>query len=266
VFTATVIVSLALASLFYRYYGLQIVNYEQFLTQSERNRVRLEALPPTRGLIFDRNGELLASNEPSQLLAVVVERAGDLSALLDRIESLIGLDPEERIRFQERRRRSRPYDAVPLKLRLTDAETAVVGVNRHTLPGATIEAQLTRAYPHGELLSHVLGYVGRINTQETQRIEEDRYRGTFHIGKVGLEKYYEDVLLGRVGNQNTEANAHGRVLRVLDQEPPNPGTDLKLHLDLELQRVAAEALGDQRGAVVALDPRNGGVLALVSKP
>jgi len=140
VFTATVIVSLALASLFYRYYGLQIVNYEQFLTQSERNRVRLEALPPTRGLIFDRNGELLASNEPSQLLAVVVERAGDLSALLDRIESLIGLDPEERIRFQERRRRSRPYDAVPLKLRLTDDETAVVGVNRHTLPGATIEA------------------------------------------------------------------------------------------------------------------------------
>jgi penicillin-binding protein 2 len=266
VFTASVIVLLALASLFYRYFGLQIVNYQQFLTQSERNRVRLEALPPTRGLIFDRNGELLASNEPSQLLAIVVERAGDLSALLDRIESLIGLDPEERIRFQQRRRRSRPYDAVPLKLRLTDAQTAVIGVNRHTLPGATIEAQLTRAYPHGELLSHVLGYVGRINTQETQRIEEDRYRGTFHIGKVGLEKYYEEVLLGRVGNQNIEANAHGRVLRVLDQEAPHPGTDLKLHLDLELQRVAAAALGDQRGAVVALDPRNGGVLALVSKP
>ena len=266
VLTASLIVLLALLALFYRYYGLQIINYEQFLTQSERNRVRLEALPPTRGLIFDRNGELLASNEPSQLLAVVVERAGDLSALLDRIESLIGLDPEERIRFQERRRRSRPYDAVPLKLRLTDAETAVIGVYRHTLPGATIEAQLTRAYPHGELLSHVLGYVGRINTQETRRIDEDRYRGTFHIGKVGLEKYYEDALLGKVGNQNIEANAHGRVLRVLDQEPPHPGADLELHLDLELQRVASEALGDQRGAIVALDPRNGGVLALVSKP
>lgn len=266
VLTASVIVLLALSVLFYRYYGLQIDNYEQFLTQSERNRVRLEALPPTRGLIFDRNGQLLASNEPSQLLAVVVERADNLTVLLDRIESLIGLDAEERERFQERRRRSRPYDAVPLKLRLSDAETAVIGVHRHTLPGATIEAQLTRAYPHGDLLSHVLGYVGRINQQETLRIAEDRYRGTFHIGKVGLEKYYENVLLGQVGNQNIEANAHGRVLRVLDQEVPRPGEDLELHLDLELQRVAAAALGEQRGAVVALDPRNGGVLALVSKP
>ena len=266
ILVASVAVLAAVATLLYRYYDLQIVSYQQFLTQSERNRVRLEALAPTRGLIYDRKGRLLASNEPSQSLAVVVERAGSLPALFERLDALVGLEDDELERFQERRRRSRPYDAVPLKLRLTDQEVAVIGVHRHTLPGVTIEAQLTRAYPEGNLLAHVVGYVGRINQQEANRIEAEAYRGTYHIGKVGLEKRYEQVLLGQVGNQNIEANAHGRVLRVLDREPPAPGANLDLYLDLELQRVAYEALGEQRGAVVALDPRNGGVLALVSKP
>ncbi len=266
ILVASMAVLAAVATLLYRYYDLQIVSYQQFLTQSERNRVRLEALAPTRGLIYDRKGRLLASNEPSQSLAVVVERAGSLPALFERLDALVGLEDDELERFQERRRRSRPYDAVPLKLRLTDQEVAVIGVHRHTLPGVTIEAQLTRAYPEGNLLAHVVGYVGRINQQEANRIEAEAYRGTYHIGKVGLEKRYEQVLLGQVGNQNIEANAHGRVLRVLDREPPAPGANLDLFLDLELQRVAYEALGEQRGAVVALDPRNGGVLALVSKP
>jgi penicillin-binding protein 2 len=266
ILVASVAVLAAVATLLYRYYDLQIVSYQQFLTQSERNRVRLEALAPTRGLIYDRKGRLLASNEPSQSLAVVVERAGSLPALFERLDALVGLEDDELERFQERRRRSRPYDAVPLKLRLTDQEVAVIGVHRHSLPGVTIEAQLTRAYPEGNLLAHVVGYVGRINQQEANRIQAEAYRGTYHIGKVGLEKRYEQVLLGQVGNQNIEANAHGRVLRVLDREPPTPGANLDLFLDLELQRVAYEALGEQRGAVVALDPRNGGVLALVSKP
>lgn len=266
ILVASMAVLAAVATLLYRYYDLQIVSYQQFLTQSERNRVRLEALAPTRGLIYDRKGRLLASNEPSQSLAVVVERAGSLPALFERLDALVGLEDDELERFQERRRRSRPYDAVPLKLRLTDQEVAVIGVHRHTLPGVTIEAQLTRAYPEGNLLAHVVGYVGRINQQEANRIEAEAYRGTYHIGKVGLEKRYEQVLLGQVGNQNIEANAHGRVLRALDREPPAPGANLDLFLDLELQRVAYEALGEQRGAVVALDPRNGGVLALVSKP
>ena len=257
VLVASMAVLAAVATLLYRYYDLQIVSYQQFLTQSERNRVRLEALAPTRGLIYDRKGRLLASNEPSQSLAVVVERAGSLPALFERLDALVGLEDDELERFQERRRRSRPYDAVPLKLRLTDQEVAVIGVHRHTLPGVTIEAQLTRAYPEGKLLAHVVGYVGRINQQEANRIEAEAYRGTYHIGKVGLEKRYEQVLLGQVGNQNIEANAHGRVLRVLDREPPAPGANLDLFLDLELQRVAYEALGEQRGAVVALDAEIG---------
>lgn len=263
---ALVIVALALGVITYRYYTLQIVDYQQFLTQSERNRVRLEAIPPKRGLIYDRKGRLLATNEPTHALSVVVERAGKLDDLLAHLQTLVEISPEDLERFDERRRRRRPYDPVPLKLQLTDEEMAVIGVNRHELPGVTIEAQLTRHYPYGELLSHVIGYVGRINEREVGEIDEDNYRGTLHIGKVGLEKRYESVLHGTVGYQNVETNAHGRILRVLDREPPVDGANLQLFLDLDLQRAAVEALGEQRGAVVAIDPNNGGVLALVSNP
>lgn len=263
---AAVVVSLALLLIGYRYYTLQIEQYDRFLTQSERNRVRLEAVPPKRGLIYDRKGRLLAFNEPTHALSVVVERARDLEYTLSKLQTLVALDAEDLERFEERRRRRRPYDPVPLKLQLSDEEIARVGVHRHELPGVTIEAQLTRHYPHGELLSHVVGYVGRINEREAEQIDDEDYRGTLHIGKVGLEKRYESVLHGTVGNQNVEANAHGRILRVLDREPPIDGANLQLYLDLDLQRAAFEALGDQRGAVVAIDPNTGGVLALVSKP
>lgn len=263
---AAVIVVVALVLLGYRYYDLQIVDYQQFLTQSERNRVRLEAIPPTRGLIFDRAGRLLANNKPTHALAVVIERVDDEAALFEQLKSLIAISEDDLERFSDRRRRRRPYDPVPLKLQLTDEEIAIIGVHRHRLPGVTLEAQLTRSYPYGGLLSHVLGYVGRINEREASTIDPENYRGTLHLGKVGLERRYEDELHGLVGSQNIEANAHGRVLRVLERQAPRDGDQLTLYLDLELQRVAAEALGDQRGAVVALDPRDGGILALYSNP
>ena len=260
------IVAVALALLAYRYYSLQIIQYEQFLTQSERNRVRLEAVPPKRGLIVDRRGRLLATNVPTHRLSIVVERVDDLNELLTRLGKLVALSEDEIDQFNQRRSRRRPYDPVPLKLRLSDTDMAVLAVNRHELPGVTIEAQLTRYYPHGDLLSHVVGYVGRINEREESQIDQDAYRGTLHIGKVGLEKRYESVLHGSVGYQNVETNAHGRILRVLDSQPPKDGTTLQLYLDLELQQVAKAALGSQRGAVVAIDPNNGGILALVSNP
>ncbi len=263
---AAVIVVVALVLLGYRYYDLQIVDYQQFLTQSERNRVRLEAIPPTRGLIVDRAGRLLANNKPTHALAVVIERVDDEAALFQQLKSLIAISEDDLERFSDRRRRRRPYDPVPLKLQLTDEEIAIIGVHRHRLPGVTLEAQLTRSYPYGGLLSHVLGYVGRINEREASTIDPENYRGTLHLGKVGLERRYEDELHGLVGSQNIEANAHGRVLRVLERQAPRDGDQLTLYLDLELQRVAAEALGDQRGAVVALDPRDGGILALYSNP
>ena len=143
---------------------------------------------------------------------------------------------------------------------------ATVAVDLHQLPGVVVEAQLTRHYPFADVLSHVLGYVGRISLEDLQALEADHYRGTLHTGKVGLEKRYESVLHGRPGYQHVETNAHGRLLRVLEKQPPQPGQDLRLHLDLDLQQIAAEALGTQRGAVVALDPLNGGVLAMVSNP
>ena len=266
VVVAAVIVVVALVLLGYRYYDLQIVDYQQFLTQSERNRVRLEAIPPTRGLIFDRAGRLLANNKPTHALAVVIERVDDEAALFQQLKSLIAISEDDLERFSDRRRRRRPYDPVPLKLQLTDEEIAIIGVHRHRLPGVTLEAQLTRSYPYGGLLSHVLGYVGRINEREASTIDPENYRGTLHLGKVGLERRYEDELHGLVGSQNIEANAHGRVLRVLERQAPRDGDQLTLYLDLELQRVAAESLGDQRGAVVALDPRDGGILALYSNP
>ncbi|MCL4104397.1 UNVERIFIED_CONTAM: hypothetical protein GTU68_047359 [Idotea baltica] len=249
-----------------RYFSLQITDYENYKTESERNRVQLLSLPPKRGLIYDRNGVLLADNLPSYLLSVVEERVGDLELTLAELQALLPISESDLEKFHKKRKRSAAYEAVPLRFRLTEDERARLAVNRHRLPGVIVDARLLRHYPHGELFSHALGYVGRINEQESYDLDEVDYRGTFHVGKVGVEKYYEDVLHGTVGYQNVETNAHGRVLRVLERHAPIPGADLTLHLDMAVQQAAFDALGDRRGAVVAIDTSNGGVLALVSTP
>jgi len=263
---AVLAVACALGAVLARYYSLQITEYETYRTQSERNRVQLQPLPPKRGLIFDRNGILLADNTPSFILSVVKERVGDLDATLAELQTLVPISESDLEKFHEKLQRRRPYEAVPLHFRLTEEERARLAVNLYRLPGVVVDAQLLRHYPHGELFSHALGYVGRINEREAFELDESDYRGTFHVGKVGVEKYYEDMLHGDVGYQNVETNAHGRVLRVLERHDPNPGADLTLHLDIRIQQAAFDALGDRRGAVVAIDPRTGGVLALVSTP
>lgn len=249
-----------------RYYSLQVTEYEVYRTASDSNRVKLQPLPPKRGLIYDRNGVLLADNRPSFSLSVIKERVPDLELTLQALQQLVPISDSHLEKFTERLKRRRPYEAVPLRFRLTEEEQAVLAVNRYRLPGVVVDAQLLRHYPHGELFSHALGYVGRINEREAFELDETEYRGTFHVGKVGVEKYYEDILHGAVGYQNVETNAHGRVLRVLERHSPSPGADLTLHLDIEVQRAAFEALGDRRGAVVAIDPLTGGILALVSTP
>ena len=249
-----------------RYYSLQVTEYETYRTQSERNRVQLQPLPPKRGLIFDRNGVLLADNRPSYMLSIVREQVADLDATLAELQQLLPISDSDIANFRKKLQRRRPYEAVPLRFRLTEAEQARLAVNRFRLPGVVVDAQLLRYYPHGELFSHALGYVGRINEREVLELDESDYRGTFHVGKVGVEKYYEDILHGDVGYQNVETNAHGRVLRVLERHDPVPGANLVLNLDIRIQRAATEALGERRGAVVAIDPRTGGVLALVSTP
>lgn len=247
-----------------RYTQLQIADYQVYITQSDRNRIQLLPIAPKRGLIFDRNGVLLAENIPSYTLNLVRERVGDMDATLAEIGQLVELTDDDIAEF--RNRRGRPYQAIPLKFRLTEEEIAVISVNRHRLPGVEIDAQLVRHYPFGELFAHMLGYVGRINEQEQAEIDPVNYSGTHYIGKIGLEKYYEDILHGTVGYQNVETNAHGRILRVLERHDPLPGGDIHLHVDAEVQKVAAKAMEGRRGAIVAIDPRSGGVVAMVSAP
>ncbi len=264
--TAIVIVLGLLLVVLMRYFSLQVTNYEVYKVESERNRVQLQPLPPKRGLIFDRNGVLLADNRPSYLLSIVPERVADLDATLARLQALLPISESDIEKFQKKRKWSRAYEAVPLRFHLTEDERARLAVNRHRMPGVIVDARLLRHYPHGELFSHALGYVGRINEQESYDLDEVDYRGTFHIGKVGVEKYYEEILHGEVGYQNVESNAHGRVLRVLERHDPVPGVDLVLHLDMAVQQAAFDAMGGRRGAVVAIDTLTGGVLALVSTP
>jgi penicillin-binding protein 2 len=264
--TAILLVMGLLGVILVRYYSLQVTEYEIYQTQSDRNRVQLQPLPPKRGLIYDRNGVLLADNSPSFVLSVVRERVPDLDTTLQEVQELVPVSEGDLEKFHKKLARRRPYEAVPLRYRLTEEERALLAVNRYRLPGVVVDAQLLRHYPHGELFSHALGYVGRINERDVFELDETDYQGTNHVGKVGVEKYYEDELHGDVGYQNVETNAHGRVLRVLERNLPSPGADLTLHLDIRIQEAATEALGERRGAVVAIDPLTGGILALVSTP
>ena len=267
---AAVAITALLGVLLLRLYNLQVVGYQDYVTQSDRNRIQVQPLPPTRGLILDRNGVLLANNRPSYTLAIIKEQVNELESTLDLVSKLVEISEEERDRFYKRlKQRRRPFEEVPLSYRLTEEEIARLAVNEYRLPGVKVSAQLVRDYPFSELLAHSIGYVGRINDKELAGFDEEqyqRYSGTHVVGKIGLEKQYEDLLLGTVGYQYVETNARGRVLRVLEQIPPHPGQNLHLYLDFELQREALQALDGRRGAVVAIDVQTGGVLAMVSAP
>ena len=257
---------LVMMGLLYRYFSLQVIQNEEFRAQSDRNRIAVRTVAPTRGVIVDRSGNLLAVNQPSFTLAITPERAEDLDNVLTTLSDLLGLTETDIELFTQARKRRRPLSPVPLKYRLTDEELAVIAVNKHVLSGVSVLSELTRHYPEGDLLGHALGYVGRIGIDDVDESEKEAYRGISHIGKVGLEAYYEDVLRGGLGVSRLETNARGVELDVIDRIEPVPGAELTLHLDIELQRVAAAAMEGMRGAVVALDPRTGGVLSAVSSP
>ncbi len=260
------LVTLALIALVGRLVHLQILGHEHFRTLSMDNRMRLEPLPPTRGLVYDARGVLLAENLPSYSLEIIPEKTDDIETTIVRLGELLPVSDNDIKRFQRLRKQRRRFDGIPLRLQLSEEELAKFSVNSHRFPGVDIRATLLRHYPRKEQSAHVLGYVGRINESELKSIETSRYSGTSHIGKNGVEKAYEDLLHGQVGMQQVEVNAKGRVLRVLESQAPEPGNDLHLYLDMQLQAEATEALGDYNGAVVAIDPRTGGVLALISKP
>ncbi|RDE24093.1 penicillin-binding protein 2 [Motiliproteus coralliicola] len=264
---AFAVVVLMMFGLVSRLIYLQVVEHERYRSLSDQNRIQLQPVPPNRGLIYDTNGVLLADNRPSHNLSLVKERVPDLEATIAELSTLVQISERDIEGFQRRlNQRRRPFEAVPLRFRLSDEDIARVAVNFHRLPGVQIDAELIRYYPYGQSLVHALGYVGRINQRELGEVDQQNYSGTHHIGKLGVERFYEDQLHGRVGVQQVETNARGQVLQVVERDDPTPGRDLTLYLDLELQQTAEQLLGDRRGAVVALDPETGGILALVSTP
>ncbi|MGQ9425068.1 penicillin-binding protein 2 [Gilvimarinus sp. F26214L] len=270
VWVVSVFVFVMVGVLIVRYHNLQVVHHQDYATQSDRNRIHVQPIPPTRGLIYDRNGVLLADNRASYTLSITREMVKDLPATLELLSSIVDISPGDLEKFQENlKQRRRPFETVPLRYQLTEDEIARLAVNEYRLEGVEVEAQLVRHYPFAELFAHSIGYVGRISERELRNFSEDeyeRYQGTYSIGKIGLERQYEDLLLGQVGYQNVETNARGRVLKELERDDPTPGRDLHLYLDVEIQQAAMDALGEQRGAVVALDVRTGGVLAIASTP
>ena len=261
------IIALILAAiLLARLYSLQVSQYARYQTLSLDNHIRLQALSPVRGLILDRNGVVLAQNTAVYALKVTPERVPDMDLMLAEVGQIVDLSDREIIAFKQRSSRRPGFKKQLLKTQLDDAEAAKFAVNEYRFPGVTLEAVLHRDYPFAELTAHFLGYVGRISEKDQNRLEEEKYKGISHTGKSGIEKQYERALVGSTGFEEVEIDAHGRTLRTISREGAIPGDNLRLTIDIELQREARRALGASRGAVVAMDPSNGEVLAMVSNP
>lgn len=254
-----------LSGLLLRYGYLQVYAHDKYKTQADNNRIKLISAPPSRGYIYDRNGILLADNQPvftAMLSPDEVENPEHTLALLAPIFDLTDTDITDILARLSRNKN----DPVTIKIDLTDIQLAQFSERKPFFRGVTIQSKLTRSYPYGELFAHVIGYVGRINDKESKRIDKDRYAGTDLIGKIGIEDYYENILLGQPGYQSVETDAHGNILRQLETKAPVSGNDITLSLDYGLQMVAQKQLDGRRGAIVAIDPRNGDVLAFVSNP
>ncbi len=253
-----------------RFYYLQVKRHDYYLTRAEDNRIALLPTVPKRGTIVDRNGVVLARNYAAYTLEITPSRVGDLEATIDGLSEIVPIEPRDRRRFRKILEESRNFDSVPIRTRLSDEEVARFVAQRYRFPGVEVQARLFRDYPLGATASHIIGYIGRINQRDVDRIEERgetaNYRGSEYIGKAGLEQSYEAELHGQTGFEQVEVNAGGRAVRALARSPAVPGSDLELTLDIELQKVAEAAFGKRRGALVAIEPETGGVLALVSTP
>ncbi len=265
-FVASLSIFFFLLLILFRIFNLQILQYDHFKTLSQDNRVKVLPIAPIRGLIYSRDGVLLADNHPSFSLEITRERIENLEETIKYLRTLIAISDEELTRFTLRSKKKRPFESIPIRFNLTEEEVALLSVNSHRLNGANVVARLNRYYPHGDTTVHSIGYVGRIDEEELKTLDHSNYSGTTHIGKLGVEKSYEDRLHGKVGYQQVEVNAQGRIIRVLDRKAPASGKNIHLSLDLSLQKLANEALVDKRGAIVAIDPQNGDILAFVSAP
>ena len=260
------LILLGLCALVGRYVFLQVLHHDEFATRSVNNSVKPRAIPPARGLIYDRNGVLLADNVPAFRLEVRPDQVHNMSQTLAELGKVIPLDQDDLDAFHKQLKQSRRFDSVPLKLRLTEDDIARFAVNRWRFAGVDVVPYLTRQYPLGPLFAHVVGYVSRIDADDLENLDPDRYKGTTHIGRTGLERSYEDMLHGTPGYELDEVNADGQIQRVLETHPPTPGKNLYLSIDARVQKAAQDAFEGRPGAAVAIDPRNGQVLAMVSVP
>jgi len=267
---AGVFIVVLFVALILKLVNLQIYQHEYFTARSDGNRLHSQYVPPARGLIFDRNGKLLAENQPIFNLTAVPEQIGNFDETLEILSGLIRLTDDDIEQFNSRLQRNRvPFSSVPLRYILDEEEKSKVAVNGHLLPGIAIEPQFVRSYPLASLTAHSVGYVSEINREELDNLsdaEKENYGGTNHRGKTGIERTYEDLLHGTVGYEIVEKNNRGQVMRRLDRTDPVAGKNITLYMDAQLQIAAENALGDFRGAIVALDPNTGGILAMVSKP
>ena len=246
---------------------LQILQHEKYQDLAQQNRVQQQPVAPPRGLLYDRKGRLIASNQPVKNLVLVKERIADMKATLNVLRTLVDLSDEEIERFEKRlEQRRRPFQGVTLRSKLSEQDVAAISVDSYRLPGVEIRAELARYYPYGDLFTHAIGYVGRLNEKELEKVDAKNYAATEYHGKLGVERFYEKDLHGQVGMREIEANASGRVMGVLSQQDPVPGIDLTLHLDVDIQKAAADALAGRRGSIVVMDVATGGVLAMVSTP
>jgi len=256
--------------LFSNIFDLEINSFEKYQTRSNSNRIKLLPVAPNRGLIYDRNGVLLAENKPIYSLEIIPEQVTDLKQTIADVSQLLDISQEKQDKFFKTLKRKRRFKPVELHSRLSDQQVSLFSVNQHKYPGVFIEARLKRYYPFADLTTHNLGYVARINRKDANLLQQqglsENYAATRYIGKLGLEKYYEELLHGTIGHQEVEINNQGRIIRTLDFTPPIPGKDLTLTLDIELQMIAKRALSGKRGSVVAIDPRDGSVLAMYSNP
>lgn len=250
---------------------LQLVRHEDLMAQAESNRTAILPTVPPRGTILDRNGVVLASNYSAYTLEITPSKVKDLEATINELAELVDIQTKDRRRFKRLREESKSFDSLPIRNRLTDEEVARFSAQSYRFPGVEIKARLFRQYPYSELASHVIGYIGRINQRDKERLEEEEdaaanYRGTEYIGKLGVEQRYERELHGITGVNEVETSAGGRATRSLSSRPAIPGQNVVLSIDIQLQKMVEDLFGGRRGALVALDPNNGEVLAFVSKP
>ncbi len=263
---ALIIAGLLLAVLLGRLFYLQIYHYTKYLTLARNNQIRMISIAPTRGLIYDRNGVLLADNVPDFSLEIAPNLVKDIDDLINRLSKVLKISESDIKNFHKQRKYKGRFERIPIRNKLTEEEVAAFSIMKYKFPECDIHANLARYYPMGEAFAHVLGYTGMLSEQDLDHIDQTKYRGTYTIGKYGIEKSYEDVLRGTAGFEQVETDARGRMVRNLDEIPPIAGQNLYLTIDSKLQQLAYDALQNFHGAVVALDVKTGGVLVMVSKP